>query len=218
MGAACGLSAVLFYSQRTCIAAGNAIGLFSGTETGILPARAARETTCSRHSLPALTTAGAARREKLPRPPDRYAARFWGIIRAMNTLFPEEEGQVKYGSDYKPLNGEIMVTLNAKRNIDCILRFENGRLHGDNAVETTTGYQEKWERGIFVAVDLGWNKRQPKRTVFPPQDREGKLDRIRRAFERRGKADPTRFLPVLGEETYLPGFELPDFGDFDDGD
>jgi len=99
-----------------------------------------------------------------------------------------------------------LIYLNVKNDTSCILRYEDGRLHGERAVEASTGYTEAWDRGFFVSANLHWTKRQPKRTAFPPQDRESKLDRIKYAFENLDREDLSRFLPVLGEERKLPGF------------
>lgn len=128
----------------------------------------------------------------------------------MDTLFPEEIDHVTYGPDFRPLEGDRLVSLDSKNDVTCILRYAGGQLHGERAVEACTGYSETWERGFFVSADLHWARRQPKRRDFPKQDRESRLDRIKYAFENLNREDPARFLPVLGEETYLPGFEPPD--------
>lgn len=128
----------------------------------------------------------------------------------MDTLFPEEIDNLTYGQDFQPLSGDRLVYIDAKRDLSCILRYDRGQLHGERAVEACTGYSETWEHGIFVAANLGWAKRQPKRRDFPSRDRESTLDRIKYAFENLHREDPARYLPVLGEEAYLPGFEPPD--------
>lgn len=73
----------------------------------------------------------------------------------MKTRFPQYLKEVNYvGSSTDPRNGEYLISVpdfDGFDEVDCILNFRNGKLDGELAIRTTTGYSETWNNGVFVS-------------------------------------------------------------------
>ena len=105
----------------------------------------------------------------------------------MKTIFPEYIDYIECCRNGTPYDGQRTIIredfVYEDHQILFLLEFSKGKLHGDSAVTSDTGYFETWENGKFISSMCVGTK--PKKIKIVKKTNEEIFDQMKEMFEKK---------------------------------